>query len=465
MDQLQQKSKISKRKNEQQAQFTEWHVGERYSIKKIIGKGGYGSVALAEDNRTLSKVAIKKVSNVFRSLEHSKRIARELTLLRRIEHPCATKLLDVIIPEDQSQFNEIYLVMNCADIDLNQLLYSNTTLTIDQINSLIYEVALALKYLHSAKVIHRDLKPGNILLNLRGGVKVCDFGLARSLAPFEKGALRTKLSCAHCHEFHSERAIKTFQEAGVCKGIIPRHLNYSSIIQNNEESIDGLSTRSRDSSKGVGRSNKRSMSMHVGTQWYRAPEVILLEENYGFKIDIWALGCVYAELLSLLKDQNDDPESRSPLFPGQTCFPKGKSPKKQEDSNEQLHLICSIIGKPSEEDMEFISNTSAYNYVKSLPEYKGVDLAKKYPKAPADSIHFLKMCLEFNPNKRMDIDQVLNYPLFSSLRMHEAESLEMDQADWEWDSPSYDLDEEKMREIISKEAAEFKEEFDSKYYY
>jgi len=60
---------------------------------------------------------------------------------------------------------------------------------------------------------------------------------------------------------------------------------------------------------------------HVVTRWYRAPELILLEKDYGESIDTWAVGCIFAELLSMMQDNYPNINDRKPLFPGGSCFP------------------------------------------------------------------------------------------------------------------------------------------------
>lgn len=66
---------------------------------------------------------------------------------------------------------------------------------------------------------------------------------------------------------------------------------------------------------------KRELTGHVVTRWYRAPELILLEKDYGEAIDVWSIGCIFAELLSMLKENAPTFMDRKPLFPGQSCFP------------------------------------------------------------------------------------------------------------------------------------------------
>ena len=66
---------------------------------------------------------------------------------------------------------------------------------------------------------------------------------------------------------------------------------------------------------------KRQLTGHVVTRWYRAPELILLEKDYGTAIDMWSVGCIFAELLGMMKQSAATYLDRKPLFPGRSCFP------------------------------------------------------------------------------------------------------------------------------------------------
>ena len=66
---------------------------------------------------------------------------------------------------------------------------------------------------------------------------------------------------------------------------------------------------------------KRQLTGHVVTRWYRAPELILLEKDYGPAIDMWSIGCIFAELLGMMKQSAPTYLDRKPLFPGKSCFP------------------------------------------------------------------------------------------------------------------------------------------------
>lgn len=72
---------------------------------------------------------------------------------------------------------------------------------------------------------------------------------------------------------------------------------------------------------------KVKLTSHVVTRWYRAPELILIEKSYDHKIDIWSLGCIFAELLKMVKGNVESVVQRKAFFPGESCFPLSPDPK------------------------------------------------------------------------------------------------------------------------------------------
>ena len=130
-------------------------------------------------------IAIKKILNLFEDPIDTKRLLREIQLLRNLNNPNIVKLFDILEPMDRSSFNNLFLVLEYAQSDLKKLLKSNIFLSELHIKTIIYNLLCGLKYMHSAKVIHRDIKPANILINEDCTVKICDFGLSRSIAGIE----------------------------------------------------------------------------------------------------------------------------------------------------------------------------------------------------------------------------------------------------------------------------------------
>ena len=86
----------------------------------------------------------------------------------------------ILMPKDSKTFNEIYVVSELMETDLAQIIKSNQPLTDDHIQFFLYQVLRGLKFIHSAGIYHRDLKPRNLLVNSNCDLKICDFGLARA---------------------------------------------------------------------------------------------------------------------------------------------------------------------------------------------------------------------------------------------------------------------------------------------
>lgn len=100
---------------------------------------------------------------------------------------------------------------------------------------------------------------------------------------------------------------------------------------------------------------KRQLTGHVVTRWYRAPELILLEKDYGPAIDMWSVGCIFAELLGMMKESAATYLDRKPLFPGKSCFPLSPDRHARIQANgfpvtkdDQLAVIFEVLGTPEE---------------------------------------------------------------------------------------------------------------------
>ena len=129
------------------------------------------------------------MENIFEDETDCKRILREVTLLRKLRHPCVVELIEICLTKDPKTFTTIYVVMEFAESDLKKILKSSINLEILHIQTIIYNLLCAIKYLHESKVIHRDLKPANILVNEDCSVKLCDYGLARSITGVESAEM------------------------------------------------------------------------------------------------------------------------------------------------------------------------------------------------------------------------------------------------------------------------------------
>ncbi|KAF7114142.1 hypothetical protein CNMCM5793_007720 [Aspergillus hiratsukae] len=140
----------------------------------------------AFDQITQQPVALKKIMKPFDTSSLAKRTYREIRLLKYLRHENLICLHDIFI----SPLEDIYIATELLGTDLGRLL-SVKPLDSKFAQYFIYQILRGLKYIHSANVIHRDLKPTNILINENCDVKICDFGLARLQEPQMTGYVAT----------------------------------------------------------------------------------------------------------------------------------------------------------------------------------------------------------------------------------------------------------------------------------
>eukprot|EP00731_Ephydatia_muelleri_P034946 Em0087g15a len=132
----------------------------------------------ANDNQTMQKVAIKKI-RPFLHQTFCQRTLREIKILTRLRHENIIDILDI---QRASDDEDVYIVQTLMETDLYKVLQTQR-LSNDHISYFLYQILRGLKYIHSANVLHHDLKPSNLLLNTTCELKICDFGLARVVDP------------------------------------------------------------------------------------------------------------------------------------------------------------------------------------------------------------------------------------------------------------------------------------------
>ena len=160
-----------------------FEVDDRYEVKKKIGAGAYGVLCAAIDKKENIMVAIKKIKDAFDDAIDCKRTLREVRLMQHFTHENVLNLRDIMLPPPGQivEWKDIYLVLELMDTDLHYIIHSKQALMDDHIQYFIYQILRGLKAIHSAKVLHRDLKPNNLLVNQNCDLKICDFGLARGV--------------------------------------------------------------------------------------------------------------------------------------------------------------------------------------------------------------------------------------------------------------------------------------------
>lgn len=239
-------------------------VDTRYSMIRTIGSGAYGVVISSLDSKTDTNVAIKMVPKAFSDEIDAKRILREIKLLKHFRHDNIVCLMDMMPPNVQflEDFTDVYIVADLMETDLHRIIYSKQKLSIDHSQYFIYQVLRGLKYIHSCRVLHRDLKPSNLLVNSNCDLKICDFGLARGI-----------------------------------------HRDPSDPVDSGASGPTGTML----------------LTEYVVTRWYRAPEIMLACHEYSYPIDVWSVGCIFAELIL-----------RKPFFPGDDYIDQVRSNNKKK---------------------------------------------------------------------------------------------------------------------------------------
>eukprot|EP01012_Entosiphon_sulcatum_P049420 TRINITY_DN6802_c0_g1_i1.p1 TRINITY_DN6802_c0_g1~~TRINITY_DN6802_c0_g1_i1.p1 ORF type:complete len:380 (+),score=93.38 TRINITY_DN6802_c0_g1_i1:121-1260(+) len=154
------------------------HVLRKYEILQKLGKGAYGIVWKAIDKKTKETVALKKIFDGFQNSTDAQRTFREIMFLQALRHDNIIRLYNVLKADNDK---DIYLIFEYMETDLHAVIRANILEEIHK-QYIIYQLLKTLKYLHSAELLHRDMKPSNLLLNSECHMKVADFGLARSIA-------------------------------------------------------------------------------------------------------------------------------------------------------------------------------------------------------------------------------------------------------------------------------------------
>ncbi|XP_049849598.1 cyclin-dependent kinase 7-like [Schistocerca gregaria] len=285
---------------------------------KALGQGGYGSVRLAHvknpDGTEGRPVAIKKLHTTTTNLEGIEiSTIREIRILKDMHHKNIVELIDVIAWERQ-----IYLVMECCETDLYRVINNmSVVLSSADVKCYLKQILEAVEFCHKCWILHRDLKPGNLLITKEGIVKLTDFGLAKNFAI-----------------------------------------------------------------------TKESLSPRVITIWYRAPEMLFGSDKYSSSIDMWSVGCIFAELML-----------RAPLFPGISEI-------------DMLSRICAALGTPNEKRWPGVSSLPCFiEFAESL----GTPLESIFVGATPDALDLISEMLCLDPAKRISASKALQHPYFQNL--------------------------------------------------
>ncbi|KAH6825030.1 MAP kinase 4 [Perilla frutescens var. hirtella] len=168
------------------------------------------------------------------------------------------------------------------------------------------------------------------------------------------------------------------------------------------------------------------MTEYVVTRWYRAPELLLNCSAYTAAIDVWSVGCIFAEIMT-----------REPIFPG-------------KDYVHQLRLITELLGTPDESSLKFLRSDNARRYVKQLPTFPKQNLAARFPNMSPLALDLLGKMLVFDPDQRITVDDALCHPYISTLHDLNDEPICSTPFNFDFELPS--ITEENVKDLICREA-------------
>lgn len=138
---------------------------------------------------------------------------------------------------------------------------------------------------------------------------------------------------------------------------------------------------------------------------------------------MWSVGCIFAELLGMMKQSAPTYLDRKPLFPGKSCFPLSPDRHARIQANgfpvardDQLAVIFDVLGTPNDDDISYVTDAKAIGYLKSFTQNDRMDMQGKYPGCNSDGVDLLNRMLQFNPYFRVSVDEALEHPFFTRVR-------------------------------------------------
>jgi serine/threonine protein kinase len=454
-------------KNTESGQVETWRVGENYRLVSVLGCGSFGAVVKSFDARSSRFVALKRVADALTTVDAAKRVLREVVVLNRLDHPNIIKIFDIFFTPatsgarvmDPATFSlvplsiDLYMAFEIAEGgDLYEM---RGEMTAREVRSLMRQLTSAVLYLHKAGVWHRDIKSANTLCGETrvGGrvVKICDFGLARGAkkaAPSRRGGSVNDDGEADLALDAAREVRRRKRHRGSFGGFGARTNESSLASFASSEDFDGQS----DAKSSLASFARRDMlTTVVATPCYRAPEVIMSNGKYTGAMDVWALGCIFGELLQRQQQHALTPNlTISPLFrfdddpvpkPGTSetytaGARRGDAGASDDDGSRRdanadaddaerardrsrretrtkarLDLFFNVIGTPSWRDIDAILNLRWRRYLRGVRGRAG-SITKQFAGCDENSRDLLLRMLAFDPERRATPREILAHEYF-----------------------------------------------------
>jgi cell cycle related kinase len=335
------------------------HLPERYRYVKALGHGAFGEVLLAEDTHTGQQVAVKQLYLPEPGAPLPPAVAWEVAALQQLQHPNIIGLLDLVTSGccvflcQELCCTDLAAVLAATDHQLPPRLVCRT----------MQQLLSALAACHAAGIMHRDVKPSNILISPSGSIKLADFGLAKRFAKQQQ------------HDSQDSSSTGCREQAAQ-----PGHQQHQHQQQQRQQQHQ---QQERHASDDAGRAHTPAQ----GTRWYRAPELLYGSCSYGPEVDVWAAGCVLADMLGL-----------SPLIPGQSDI-------------DQLARMQHLLGSITLQDWPGAEQLPDWHKV-SFELSQAQDLAALLPDAPPAALDLLRALLRYDPGSRPSADDALAHAYF-----------------------------------------------------
>ncbi|CAL5360544.1 unnamed protein product [Camellia sinensis] len=398
--------------------YTRREITSKYEILDRVGSGAYSDVYRARRLSDSLIVALKEVHDYQSAF-------REIEALQTLQNsPNVIALLDYFWREDE----DAVLVLEFLPTDLASLINDakrawDGGITVREIKRWIVQILCGVDACHRNSIVHRDLKPSNLLISADGVLKLADFGQARILlesgfvgfdenprlhepnVPNPTSVVQQPLEVVRETEIPRQDGSGNEEHGSLGKeeGIegLDMHKANDSMSEIDKETHDGdtsclatctTSDVDDDPFKGSysyeaeeGADDRYgALTSIVGTRWFRAPELLFGSTKYGPEIDLWSLGCIFAELFSL-----------EPLFPGTSDI-------------DQLGRIFCVLGNVTEEIWPGCSELPDYKTISFGKVEKPLGLESCLPNQSPYEINLVKKLLFFDPASRATAMELLH---------------------------------------------------------